>query len=928
MHEVVWNLSHLSTCLIMIRLRPLTTPIRIFRRHASRTSGFRQQEYKRLDYPKAPTLLKEVPPEVRALAQTPAEEFTVKRHGRNKAGRKKATKKLTFASQKDALEFELAPADELRKTQMKRLESLREAQAEYKADMEAQVARNDGVFAVRRGLVPGIYLHWDKVVRETARFSSSEWQKLDTVEEAQEWMGMYHVSPEDVCYDPYLSKISFFEKLLSEESKLEPEETRWYAVKRGRTTGVFSNWEEAADQVVGVTGAVYASFPSDEEAYEYLGVTKKEYFDSLEQTITETDKEMVRQQHQSAIQRHAYQQEQDRIKFTQYAEAKMYVGPPKGGSSNRVKQLLTKSLQIQAQINKMIQLDKMRKFTIQDIFEELNQMTKEEKQKCRESLDSPFLVDAFDVFNDPEFWDFYREYLASKDNYMAINYPRRSKFWKELPTTSEKTEEEEEMDIGPTTASTPTTEELSTKKASKWSRKEKTDSSNELEQTQPTASTENFFSSTQELSEQPEPTSEDSGAERKLTQQDKLQIQNAATKEGQKEGSEDESAATAPGTSSRTKSEFGAWLDGFSESEKPKSKSPPRLTRGTSTDPFTNMSAAERKKVLAAREGLKVDLIAKAEDPSSNVTMDMLAEMTCNCGEPIYVRNRNSSGKSSLVPRRVFYINSNKYNRISSDSGWTTNTFRHKQADFDINTTSFRDHHDQRLLRLFENNWRVLFNSISRQLKSIAANHVRRYDQVEANVVYTDGSHRVTRSPAIHDVGKAGWGVHFEGGLLPDAYGRVPGEETADRAEILAMAMAIRIISRDSTYRTQKWEIRTDSLWTVRLLEEGWEGLEPTERMRSHPNYYLIKRLRALFYENQNISLRFINSRDMYHGAHVADQLAKKGAHMKYSDTAEKYGTDDEDVFITDPALRMYSPPIQVPLHLRSRSWLDNNKKG
>lgn len=872
----------------------------------------------------------------------------MKRYSRNKAGRKKATNKLTFASQKDALEFELAPAAEMRKTQMKRLASLREAQAEFKAEMDAQVARHNGVFAVRRGMVPGIYLHWDKVVRETARFSSSEWKKLETVEEAQEWMGMYHVSPEDVCYDPFLSKISFFEQLLSEESKLEPEETRWYAVKRGRTTGVFSNWEEAADQVIGVTGAVYASFATDEEAYTYLGVTKREYFDSLKQDITETDKEMVHQEQQSAIQLHTYKQERKRIEFLQYAEAKLYVDPPKGGSSNRVKQLMTKCLQVQAQINKMIYLDKMRKFQIQDIYEELNQMTEEEKQECRDSLDSPFLVDAFDVFTDPEFMGFYRAYLLTKKNYERVEQNHEPVEHKYQSRFREKRgEKSEEVDTGPTTATKPTTGDLSTDKTSKWFKNDKTAALdvtlNVGEQTQSdaqlSASSEDFFSPTQELSERSEPSSENAEIVRKpsLREREKMRAKAAkkAVKSADQSGtartsrSEDfhiendsmSTTATVNGSKIQEKGEFASWVDGFSEREKPKT-----LARGTPSDPFTHSTAEERHKITKARHGLKVALAAKAEDPSSRVTIDMLAGLTCNCGEPIYVRNGDSSRNSALVPRRTFYINPRKYKRIHSDSGWTTHTFKHKQADFDINTTSFRDHHDRQLLRLFENNWRVLFNSVSRQLGSIAANHIQRQDKVEANVVYTDGSHNVSRSPTVLVAGRAGWGVHFEGGLLPDAWGRVPGEETAHRAEILAMAMAIRIISRDTTYRSQKWEIRTDSLWTLRLLEKGWEGQEPTERMRSHPNYYLIKRIRALLYENQNISLKFIKGRDAYHGAHVADQLAKKGVHMNYSETAEKYGTDDEDVFFIDPALKMYSPPVHVPHHLRSTHWMDKKK--
>lgn len=45
---------------------------------------------------------------------------------------------------------------------------------------------------------------------------------------------------------------------------------KWYAVKRGRTPGVFETWEEAKQSVSGYSGAVFKSFPSLEEAQAYV----------------------------------------------------------------------------------------------------------------------------------------------------------------------------------------------------------------------------------------------------------------------------------------------------------------------------------------------------------------------------------------------------------------------------------------------------------------------------------------------------------------------------------------------------------------------------------------------------------------------------------------------------------------------------------
>ena len=41
---------------------------------------------------------------------------------------------------------------------------------------------------------------------------------------------------------------------------------RIYAVKKGHTIGLFSNWEDCKSAVQGFAGAVYKSFESEEEA--------------------------------------------------------------------------------------------------------------------------------------------------------------------------------------------------------------------------------------------------------------------------------------------------------------------------------------------------------------------------------------------------------------------------------------------------------------------------------------------------------------------------------------------------------------------------------------------------------------------------------------------------------------------------------------
>lgn len=54
--------------------------------------------------------------------------------------------------------------------------------------------------------------------------------------------------------------------------------SKFYAVRKGRTTGVFHTWADCQAQIKGFSGAEYKSFPTSEEAVEYAfgsGVKKE-----------------------------------------------------------------------------------------------------------------------------------------------------------------------------------------------------------------------------------------------------------------------------------------------------------------------------------------------------------------------------------------------------------------------------------------------------------------------------------------------------------------------------------------------------------------------------------------------------------------------------------------------------------------------------
>lgn len=48
---------------------------------------------------------------------------------------------------------------------------------------------------------------------------------------------------------------------------------KYYAVKKGLVTGIFQTWEDCRASVNGYSGAEYKSFPTLEQAREYLGLT-------------------------------------------------------------------------------------------------------------------------------------------------------------------------------------------------------------------------------------------------------------------------------------------------------------------------------------------------------------------------------------------------------------------------------------------------------------------------------------------------------------------------------------------------------------------------------------------------------------------------------------------------------------------------------
>lgn len=57
---------------------------------------------------------------------------------------------------------------------------------------------------------------------------------------------------------------------------------KFYAVKKGRVPGVYTNWDACKAQVMGVSGAIYKGFPTKEEAEKFAGISEVEKYEDSE----------------------------------------------------------------------------------------------------------------------------------------------------------------------------------------------------------------------------------------------------------------------------------------------------------------------------------------------------------------------------------------------------------------------------------------------------------------------------------------------------------------------------------------------------------------------------------------------------------------------------------------------------------------------
>ena len=68
---------------------------------------------------------------------------------------------------------------------------------------------------------------------------------------------------------------------------------KFYAVKAGRQTGLFTSWDDCKAQVQGYSGAIYKSFPTLQEAQQYLWGNPQDAKQQPDNAMQPADGEMV-----------------------------------------------------------------------------------------------------------------------------------------------------------------------------------------------------------------------------------------------------------------------------------------------------------------------------------------------------------------------------------------------------------------------------------------------------------------------------------------------------------------------------------------------------------------------------------------------------------------------------------------------------------
>ncbi|ORX46871.1 hypothetical protein BCR36DRAFT_413821 [Piromyces finnis] len=119
-------------------------------------------------------------------------------------------------------------------------------------------------YAIKRGYKTGVFDTWDECKDYVMGYNGSIYKSFLTLEEAQDFVKGNELS----------EKMEAGVKI--KEKKKTTFDRKFYAVRRGRNTGIFTTWEQCKKQVYGFRYPYYKSFYTLKEARDFLQGNDKE----------------------------------------------------------------------------------------------------------------------------------------------------------------------------------------------------------------------------------------------------------------------------------------------------------------------------------------------------------------------------------------------------------------------------------------------------------------------------------------------------------------------------------------------------------------------------------------------------------------------------------------------------------------------------
>ncbi|CDZ97047.1 v-type atpase [Phaffia rhodozyma] len=147
----------------------------------------------------------------------------------------------------------------------------------------------DAFYAVRHGRKTGIFTSWDQCKKSTAAFPTAWYQKFNTIEEAQAFLGfpfpqneigsfeMPNPTPPPNMEDGIIltkQQRAALQRGQAATAGMKHAAQKYYAVRHGEHVGIYGSWPECLEAIGSCSDAMYKMFRDKDEAQAYLDKPK------------------------------------------------------------------------------------------------------------------------------------------------------------------------------------------------------------------------------------------------------------------------------------------------------------------------------------------------------------------------------------------------------------------------------------------------------------------------------------------------------------------------------------------------------------------------------------------------------------------------------------------------------------------------------